>query len=275
MGTHLSFTVCSVNYLTQRYIQFQDYTYRRLADDKNFKRLICNVTPDNAEAEALSRMPNTKVFFSDTEGLSGSQSHGHGLNEILPLIDTEYAVFADPDTAALMPGWDTACLEALSDKSIAIGSPYHPDYTNRYQEFPNVIFFFFNVEMLRRLNVDFRPPPYPFRSIRQRLSRRIPFINLESKEMDVGWRLPKSFDSAGYSASYFDFIRCSDSQSVVLTPDARGDEYHWQGAPIITHQGRGAGKRGFNVDEVSKLWLSGVSDYLDLDDQVLSDITSV
>ena len=280
----MSLTVCSVNYNTQRYLAFQDYTYRRLADDKNFKRLICNVTPDNAEAEALSRMPNTKVFFSDTEGLSGSQSHGHGLNEILPLIDTEYAVFADPDTAALMPGWDTACLEALSDKSIAIGSPYHPTYPNRYQKFPNVIFFFFNVEMLRRLNVDFRPPPYPFRyrgnavwarGLRQRLSRRIPFINLKTKEIDVGWHLPKSFDSAGYSASYFDFIRCSDSQSVVLTPDARGDEYHWQGAPIITHQGKGAGRRGFNVDEVSKLWLSRVSDYLGLDDEVLSDTSSV
>jgi hypothetical protein len=268
----LSFTVCSVNYHTQRYIEFQDYTYRRLADDKNFKRLICNVTPGNAEAEALSKMPNTKVFFSDTEGLTGSQSHAHGLNEILPLIDTEYAVFADPDTAALMPGWDTACMEALSDKRIAIGSPYHPDYANRYQNFPNVIFFFFNVEKLRQLKVDFRPPPFPLRTIRKRLSELIPVI--KSNEKDVGWRLPNSFETAGYDASYFDFLRCNDSQSVVLTPNARGDEYHWQGTPIITHQGRGAGKRGFNVDEVSKLWLSKVGDYLGLDGQVLSDTTS-
>ena len=274
IGTHLSFTVCSVNYHTQKYLAFQDYTYRRLADDNNFKRLICNVTPDNAEAETLSRMPNTKVFFSDTKGRRGNLSHGHGLNDILPHIDTEYAVFADPDTAALMPGWDTACLEALSDRSIAIGTPYHSDFTIRYQNFPNVIFFFFNVEKLRRLKVDIRPPPYPFRSIRQRLSGHIPGINYKFNEKEVGWRLPKSFDGAGYDASYFDFIRCSDPQSVVLAPDARGDEYHWQGTPIITHQGRGGGPRGFNVDEVSQLWLSKVCDYLSLDGQILNDITS-
>lgn len=270
----MSLTVCSVNFHTQRYLEFQDYTYRRLADDKNFKRLICNVTPDNAEVEALSKMPNTKVFFSDTKDLRGSQSHAWGLNEILPLIDTEYAVFADPDTAALMPGWDTVCIDALGDKRIAIGSPYHPDYLNRYQNFPNVIFFFFNVEKLRKLNVDFRPQWNRFRSIGQRLSRHIPVIDIKSNEKDVGWRLPNSFDSAGYSASYFDFLRCDDSQSVVLTPNARGDEYHWEGKPIITHQGRGAGSRSFNVDEVSKLWLSRVSDYLGLDDHVLSETTS-
>lgn len=274
----MSFTVCSVNYHTQRYLAFQDYTYRRLADDKNFKRLICNVTPENAEAETLAKMPNTKVFFSDTEGLGGSQSHAHGLAEILPLIDTEYAVFADPDTAALMPGWDTACLEALSDKCTAIGSPYHPDYAKiRYQNFPNVIFFFFNVQKLRELKVDLRPSASTgatssLRSIRRRLSRHIPI--LKPNEKDVGWRLPKSFGSAGYNASHFDFIRCDDSQSLVLTPNARGDEYHWQGTPIITHQGRGAGPRGFNVDEVSQLWLSKVCDYLGLDGEILSDITS-
>jgi hypothetical protein len=270
----MSLTVCTVNYHTQRYIEFQDYTYRRLADDKNFKRLICNTTPDNAEAEALSRMPNTKVFASDSEGLTGSEEHGYGLNEILPLIDTEYAVFADPDTAALMPGWDTACIEALSDKCIAIGSPYHSSYANRYQNFPNAIFFFFNVAKLRELNVDLRPPRYRFRTIRQRLSRRIPLFNFINNVQDTGWRLPKSFHNAGYSASIFDFIRRNDSQSIVLAPDARGDEYHWQGKPIITHQGRGALSRTFNVDEVSQLWLSKVCDYLGLDGQVLVDTSS-
>jgi hypothetical protein len=183
-------------------------------------------------------------------------------------------VFADPDTAALMPGWDTACIEALSDKCIAIGSPYHSSYANRYQNFPNAIFFFFNVAKLRELNVDLRPPRYRFRTIRQRLSRRIPLFNFINNVQDTGWRLPKSFHNAGYSASIFDFIRRNDSQSIVLAPDARGDEYHWQGKPIITHQGRGALSRTFNVDEVSQLWLSKVCDYLGLDGQVLVDTSS-
>ncbi len=99
-------------------------------------------------------------------------------------------------------------------------------------------------------------------------------MSFKSNEQDVGWRLPKAFDAAGYSSSYFDFVKSSDARSVVLAPEARGDEFQWQGTPIMTHQGRGAGARGFNVDEVSKLWLSKVSDYLDLNGQAIRDIMS-
>lgn len=268
----MSLTVCTVNCKNWKYIYFQDYTYRRLADDKGFRRLICNVTPGNTEAELLSRLPNTTVFFHDSGDLRGSEAHGAALNELLPRIETEYAVFADPDTAALMPGWDTTCRVALDERTVAIGTPYSPKATFRYQGFPHGVFLFFVVEPVRRLEPDFRPESDRRRALRRKLARYWPAIG--KRDPDVGWRLPGLFKRVGYRGLCFDFLKCDDPRSVVLAPDARGDEFHWCGAPIITHQGR-SGPRGFDQDPVSQLWLDKVCSYLDIDRRVVDEVVRV
>ncbi|MBI3978492.1 MAG: hypothetical protein HY331_09935 [Chloroflexi bacterium] len=265
----MSLTVCTVNFRTWEYLYFQDFTFRRLAADPGFKRLICNVTPGNDEADRLARLPNTTVFHVDLKGLVGSESHGAALNHILPRIETEYAVIADPDTAVLTQGWDTVCRSALDERRLAIGSPYHPSATFRYQGFPNVIFLFFAVESVRQLGIDFRPEPFWIRNLKRRLRHCLPAVS--GLDRDVGWQLPERFGRAGHQAVCFDFYKCHDAQSVVLAPDARGDEFHWRGVPIVTHQGRAA-PRGFNQDPVSRMWLERVCAYLQLDRRVADDV---
>jgi len=76
--------------------------------------------------------------------------------------------------------------------------------------------------------------------------------------------MPVKFREHGYLAHCFDFLKSNDSGSVVLAPDARGDEHHWQGIPIVSHQGR-SGSRGFDRDPISVLWLDRICNFLNVD----------
>lgn len=255
-----SLTICTVNCRTWKYLYFQNLTYRSLARENDFKLLICNVTPENAEAELLSQLPNSTVFFHDLQGLTGSEAHGAALNTLLPLIDTEYAAIIDPDTAALLQDWDHVCREALHQQStVAIGTPYDPEATFRYQNFPNAFFLFFKVEPFRALAPDFRPQARRIRHWKRTIDRYWPFG--EIPDHDVGWRLPRLFQKAGYKALSFEFLKCDSPRSKVLRPDARGSEFHWNGNPILTHQGRSAILE-FNQDAMSQAWVEKVCRYI-------------
>ena len=258
----MSLTVCTVNCRTWKYVYFQDFTLRRLAANPSYKRLICNVTPGNDEAEVLSNLPNSCVYHVDIGKRIGSEAHGTALNSFLDRVDTEYALIADPDIAVLLPEWDTICFRALDKGVHAIGTPYPRVAAGRYQGFPTAIFFLFRVEPVRRLRVDFRPEPYWLRGLRRRLGAFWPA--LAANDRDVGWRLPRAFAKAGYKAAVFDLFRCDDEESIVLSPDSRGDEHHWRGRPIVTHQGR-AGRIGFDETEYSRTWLDRVCAYLKID----------
>jgi len=263
----MNLTVCTVNYYTEKYIYFQDYIFRELANNKDHRRLVCNVTPFNEGAEALSLLPRTEVFYEDTSGLSGSESHGVGLNALISRIDTEYAVIADPDSVVLLKDWDTVCLETLDDQTVAIGTPYPPHAVNRYQGYPNQIFIFFDVAAMRSMDIDFRPENYRLRRAKGQINKYIPWLSLEDR--DTSWNMPVKFREHGYLTHCFDFLKSNDSGSVVLAPDARGDEHHWRGIPIVSHQGR-SGSRGFDRDPISILWLDRICEFLNIDRQGIS-----
>lgn len=258
----MAFTVCTVNYHTSKYIAFQDLTFRRLAKDKTFRRLIIDVTPGQPEAEGLRQLPYCEVVPLTLKGITGSESHGVGINAALSRVQTEYAVIADPDTAALMENWDHLCQSALTGRTIAIGTPYDRELTIRYQNFPNAIFFFFKCDPFLKWKVDFRPMSYWQRKIKAKLRPFLPFLS--SEDPDVGWRLPRVFARRGYTASCFEPLFGTDPGAIVLKDGARGDEFHWQGKPILTHQGR-SGPRGFDEDPVSTQWIDRVCHYLEME----------
>ena len=215
----MELTVCTVNFYNRDYIYFQDYTYRKTADNKDFKRIVCNVTPNNEEWEDLALLPNTTVFHTETNGLRGSESHGVGLNALIPKIDTEYAVLADPDTATLIRGWDSICHKQLKGDIVAIGTPYPTHATDRYRNFPNPIFFFFKVEPVQSLMIDFRPESYFIRSLKKRLTSCLRWV--ECTDRDTSWRAPIEFQRAGLEAKVFRLLKCDDFDALVLSPDAR------------------------------------------------------
>jgi len=261
----MSLTVCSVNWHTWKYIYFQDHTFRKLATDRSFRRLICNVSPGSEEMDRLMRLPHTSVYDLDLKGLRGSDAHGTALNSLLPRLETEYAVIADPDTAALIDGWDSLCRNALDGRTVAIGTPYPTHATRRFQEFPNAIFFYFHVDSVRRIDLDFRPESGWLRGLKSKASQYLP--GRGPIDRDVGWQVPMRFREAGYEAHCFESLDCSSPRSVVLAPEARGDEHHYAGLPVLTHQGR-SGPRGYDEDPISVAWLDRVCLYLGLDRRV-------
>ena len=98
----------------------------------------------------LIRLPNTEVIDIDSE-LTGSASHGNGMNILIPKIETEYGLMVDPDVAILFDQWDEMCINELQGDVIAIGASYHRLDRHRYQDFPNLIFTLFRVEEFNKI----------------------------------------------------------------------------------------------------------------------------
>lgn len=259
-------TVCSVSNDDWKYLAFQDHVMRLLAHEKEFRRLVIDVSTTDESAERERRLPHTTVVRVDLKGKVGSEAHGAALNHILSHVDTEWMAIADPDTSVLAPAWDRTCRNELADACIAIGTPYdHRGVVCRYQNFPNAVLLFLRTDPLRRMRVNWHPDPQWLRKSKRWICRQLgkPLDD----DHDVGWRLPKAFAKHGYRAKTFTFLKCTDPESVVLAPDARGDEFHWNGKPIFTHQGR-SWTREFDVDPISRAWLDKVCAYLRLDREI-------
>ena len=273
-------TICTVNNFSWRYIYFLDYTFRKLSSDTNFKWLILNNTPNNEEGDKLDRLQNSRIIHKYTKNLKGSEGHGVGLNELIRHIDTEYGLIIDPDGAVLSKNWDKVCIDELNGQCIAIGAPYDPCTSIshslergwfRYQNFPVIVFIFLKSQPFIEMDIDMRAQSSFIRKKKWVLGKllRKPLL-----DKDVGWRLPFILKKYGHTAKSFDFFKCHDKESIVLSPDARGDEFHWRGQPIFTHQGRSI-SREFFKKPVSKKWIEKVCSYLKIDMKFIKDLCEV
>lgn len=264
-----TYTVCTVNWKSAKYIRFLDHTLRKLADAPDFRWLICDTNETADETAELESLGGT-VVRHDVGSAVGSVAHGAAFNRIAPLIDTPYAVLLDPDAAVLVQGWDTRCLEALKDRSVvAVGAPYHPELAvERYGDFPTVFFCMYPTEFLKRPGIDFRPGWHAglgrARSLALRLAGKF------DRDRDTGYKLRDVAHAAGKRGLCFDTLTAASPRARVLTHGERGDEFHWQGEPIFTHQGRSSSRVPFQ-DSISVRWFHAVCRYLGLDPHRTSD----
>ena len=267
------FTVCVVNWHSVAYIRFLDFTLRCLAGDTGFRWLICNTESDNTRASDLAQLTNAQVIYRNLDHLQSSVAHGTGFNEIVPHIQTEYALFMDPDSAVLASGWDTICLRELENHHdvVAIGAPYRvPVQPYRYGDYPTVFFVMYKTEFLQQPGIDFRPDWATWRGHARRRLRK--FLGLFDSDRDTGWKLRKAAHRQGYRGLCFRWLSCESPEAVVLSNGERGDEYHWRGQPIFSHQGRSRSRVPFQ-GEISVRWFLAICRYLRLNPaQVDSDL---
>jgi hypothetical protein len=268
-------TVCCVSANSSQYILFQDYVMRKLADDSGFQRLVCNTLPNSLDAEKISMLPNTTLFFHDVGGLKGSDAHGHALNALLERVQTEWVLIADPDICVLCPGWDTLCKRAAHHRCVAVGASNDPTWGNaKVQNFPWVYFFFARTKCLREMHIDWRPLPEWQRHLRTRMLKWVPrwAVPWLLDNGDTGCKIPDQFKRYRYTAAAFVYRHHTEPECVVMAPDVRADEYHWQGTPIVTHLGK-ASLRPFNEHPIAQAWVTRLTKYLSLDPKVIDQIT--
>ena len=261
----IDLTVCSVNWYSVRYLRFLDFTLRHLADKLAFRWLICNSESDDSSDPQLAQLTNARVIYRNLDGLYSGVAHGTGLNALVPYIETEFTLFVDPDSAVLAKGWDTICLRELEEDSnvVAIGAPYDGYMgARRYADFPTLFFVVCRTELLRQHHIDLRSgrASWPGR-LRRRLRR---YAGLFEADRDTGWRLRQVAHRHGFRGTCFDWLNASSPGAMVLAPGQRGDEYHWKGQPIFSHQGRSRSRVPFQ-GEVSVHWFQAICRYLELD----------
>jgi len=226
------------------------------------------VTPGGGDAENLRALPNTKVIDLDVGSRTGSDAHGYALNSFLEHINTEYAIFADPDTAVVCRNWDEVCLSALKPQEMiaAIGTPYGPLAVNRFRHFPNVVFMAFHVDTLRKLKPNFLPEAMFWRKLKHHLEK---FGVLRGRfDGDVGWQIPRLYEKAGIKGLCFEYKDFRDPTTLLFGPrdfggvsgEVRGEEYQWQGTPIVSHQTRSR-MFAYDGDPISSRWLDRVCAY--------------
>ena len=260
----MEITVCTVNWHSVAYLRFLDFTLRYLADEPEFRWLICNTEPGNAHATDLAELTNAQVICCNLDHLESSVAHGTGLNALIPHIQTEYTLFMDPDSAVLASGWDIICLRELENHHdvVAIGAPYRvPVQAYRYGDYPTLFFSMYKTEFLQQPGVDCRPG---WTTWRGRLRRRLrKFLGLFETDRDTGWKLRDMAHQQGYRGLCFRWLSHESPGAVVLSNRGRGDEYHWQGQPIFSHQGRSSSRKPFQ-GTLSVHWFLAVCRYLQL-----------
>jgi hypothetical protein len=253
-------TVGVLNWHSAPYVRFLERTMRARAANPGFRLLVCNTGGD---VSGLAKLPYAATFETDVEPLRGSIAHGTALNALAERFETEYAVIVDVDCAVLAKDWDQICIAELDGDCLAIGAPYDRRAAHmRYQDFPALFFFFFKVAPFRAMGIDLRPDNHTvWDRTRFRVGRA---LGLSPESRDTGWRLPREFRRHGYTGKAFDYRHGGDRDAVVVGPDVGGDEFHWRGRPILTHQGR-SGQRPFWEHPHSRAWVQSVCRYLDWD----------
>jgi hypothetical protein len=197
---------------------------------------------------------------------AASYAHGAALNFLFSHIETEIAIFVDPDCLFLMPGWDRVCIEELNSVAV-VGAPYHARKLAKYHNFPSPIFSAFHVDPVRNLKPDWTPyllPPWI--EAGDQVRRVIAIFGARAGESvlgsdfyasriaqvmrrycgnsskDTGWRIARAASRSNCASSLFTSALhagqlrepCNSSASVL----ALMDEYElflWQRVPILTH----------------------------------------
>ena len=266
-------TLCTLNYYNSDYIEFQEKITRELAVN-DYDRLIIDSSEDS-QIEKLNTLKNTSVIEKPfPKEVTLSNAHGTGMNIIFDNIDTKYAILIDPDFVILQKDWDKIILDLLDNELDIVGVPYNPLHEDRrIQNFPNAIFFAFNVEKLKKLKLDWRPlNPTWLRDIVLRFQHYFPIYKFNDFEM--GYQVPQKVNKANLKYDVFDFIQPWEEKSLLdidisninlkeeIDPKSvlYNEEYHWRGEVFGTHQRRS--HRSFNEEKYSQNWYKCIQKYL-------------
>lgn len=206
---------------------------------------------------------NKFEFIEEFSPATSSHGHAHCLNLMLKNMNCRFGFFLDSDVAMLEKDWDTVLLDKLNEKTIMIGSEYHPSDGKMINR-PNVITCAFDVDAFKKLNLDFTP------------SLKTHVTTPESSEyygtsigqsimLDTGCEIMESIVKSGHLTETLKIVspryKATHTDLKVLDPSHRGEEYHLDGRAISTHIGRSL-SRSFNSDPIVKTWKESVERWL-------------
>ncbi len=248
---------------SESYVSFLVNSIEKTISDKTDYEFILGVNQQGVDLEFLRKIPNS-IIVREIHDKDSSVGHGMCLDLIFRNMNTKYGVLVDSDVAFLAQDWDQKLLSELDDKTIMIGSEYHPT-DGKIVDFPNVITCMFDVEVFKSLKVFFKPSTKTIFSNEKNHQYHGTKIG-QKVYMDTGCHIPETIGPAGYSWKTLKIVspRYSDRTSHMkfMKEGIRGEEYQLHGIPICTHIGRSL-SRSFEKDPIVEKWKKRVGEWLD------------
>lgn len=254
-------TVCGLN--SADYAEFFVESLIRTVDDPTRYRLIVGVNDDAAQPQRLERLNErieTKVIDARNDLGYTSMSHGASLDVTFEHVTTEKFIVADVDVAFLSKGWDVMLESLIVDDVVAAGASYRSGYIEKngfekYRGFPNIYMSMAVTDVVRECKVSFKPKPVG-RNIEDVHGHDAQCYGLPHGSRvfkDTGHELSYNVRSRGYRGIAFDAKTCNDPNAKVLLSGQRGDEYQYNGTPIVSHIGRST-HRNLHTDPIARGW---------------------
>jgi len=253
---------CGIN--CEYYVDFLLRTLYKTTSAKDDIEILFGVSDYSVNMDHIDskRFFDYKVIdaYGDT---SGSIGHGKCLDVIFAHMDSEYGMFVDCDVAFLENGWNEKFMECLDDRIVIVGTEYDGA---KYLKFPNVVCCLFRTQVLKDVNVVFGVPP-------RKIKVSVVDANLYGRKvgdsilLDTGSELPLKLKTAGYDGVALPLVRLNDKGGMQVVPvflkdGLRGEEYHLNGRPMLTHIGRSL-TRDFCKDEIVIKWRQEVERWIE------------
>jgi len=218
---------------------------------------------DIAFLDNINTKYKKKFAILDNLTLDTGTSAGHGtcLNLIFDKMNSKYGMILDCDTAFLCKEWDEKLISLLDKKTIIVGTEYGADQ-NKFMNNPNCIMALFLVDRLKETGLCWKPENRHILITEDNyeIYGRTPG---EEIFLDTSCKIPTSLYKFGYFGIGLPLIspRIDKSKIKFMTENMRGEEYHIDDTPILTHHGRGL-TRSFTTSVETILWKKRVDEWL-------------
>ncbi len=205
-----------------------------------------------------------------------SMKHAIAIKKALKYIESDYVLLVDSDVAVVYKGWDDVIIKKLTDYD-CFGGAYargrDKRIKTRYRNFPKANFFAFRADVLKKVNLDFRPfRGANFRGkVTKKYSKLFDMPVGADISYDVGWRLPVIFKTNKLA---HDYMMCylMGSKKIKLPylnekhkkfcnkKNITMEEWHYNGELFAAHQKHA---RHYNLnDGLGLAWKQRVDLYL-------------
>jgi len=272
-------TVDFITFLTKNslgYAQFLRATGEILSSNNHSIKWKC-VLSNGAKVVPYGYDCINVVSFNKS---NSSLRHGLTINSILDKIESEYVIISDADVAMTYKNWDEEIIKILDNGYDCFGAE-NVIKEREHLHFPNVPFFCFKKEVMKKTKMDFTPimenndikrliisDPEEAKFYEKSIGERVIF--------NTGSRLYRSFKEEGLNGKNLQSVlihsdkvqlkfKNEEEKEKVLKrniPMRNLIEFHLDGKVFLTHHGRSRVK-SFKSSKIRN-WSDRVREYINL-----------
>tara|TARA_R110000824_G_scaffold163711_2_gene339464 strand:- start:162 stop:971 length:810 start_codon:yes stop_codon:yes gene_type:complete len=252
---------------SEYYVKFLISSIEKTVSGKYDIEFIFGINQAGVDRNFIKNIPTkfTKKF-AQYENLQksapSSLSHGKLLDFIFAKMDSKYGMVIDSDTSFIYKGWDEKLISLLDEETIIIGTEYGADQ-NKFMKNPNCIMSLFLVDELKNTGLTWEPK-FCYLDITEENYKIYGRSIGDRIFLDASSEVPVHLHAANKMGIAMPLIspRIDVTKVKFMIEGMRGEEYHLDGVPIITHLGRSL-TRDFkrNVDAIN--WQNRVVQWLD------------